>query len=79
MPAWNLQSQRKVCALRTHTVSAFQMTSILFRGRLTTHTEGEGHTTFYEYGKDGVRYRFAFEYIKEPNGSINHRLFRPNK
>lgn len=86
------------------------MTSILFRSRLTTHTEGEGHTTFYEYGKDGlptqrtnalghtfcyhydkarrlvgltnengVRYRFAFEYIKEPNGSINHRLFRPNK
>lgn len=29
--------------------------------------------------ENGVRYRFAFEYIKEPNGSINHRLFRPNK
>ena len=25
-------------------------------------------------GKEGV-----FEYIKEPNGNINHRLFRPNK
>jgi hypothetical protein len=25
-------------------------------------------------GKDG-----KFEFMKEPNGSINHRLFRPNK
>ena len=41
-------------AVCTHTVSAFQTTSILFQGRLKTHTDGEGHTTTYEYGQDGL-------------------------
>ena len=37
-----------------HAVSIFQTTSILFWGRLTTHTDAEGHTTSYEYGQDGL-------------------------
>ena len=41
-------------AVSTPAVSTFQTTSILLRGRLKTHTDGEGHTTSYEYGQDGL-------------------------